>query len=215
MGRLQLTDEQRAQVAATGRPPVLTPEQLEDSFADAFVIEAFTYGLQYYGAARFGFAAGFLPVPATLMHHAAETFLQGCLAVRDTPAQIHRYAKVYRGHRLPDLWAPLKQRYPDAGLPAFDTTIDVLERFREVRFPDNIAEFGVNLNVMFADLPPPAGDAALPVAPDRVFTLDMRPVDRLVVKLFDVAEINPRFFDSLLRHPEGGRYFALRNEAPL
>jgi hypothetical protein len=43
----------------------------------------------------------------------------------------------------------------------------------------------------------------------------MRPVDRLVVKLFQVAEINPGFFNSLLRHSEGGRFFALRNEVPL
>ena len=47
----------------------------------------------------------FLPVPATLLHHALEMFLQGCLAVQDTPAQIHRYAKVYRSHKLPVLWA--------------------------------------------------------------------------------------------------------------
>ena len=53
------------------------------------------------------------------------------------------------------------------------------------------------------------------MAPGRVFTLDMCPVDRLVVKLFQVAEINPGFSDSLLRHPEGGRYFALRNVVPL
>lgn len=215
MGRFQLTDLQKAQVAATGQPPVLTPEQLEDSFADAFVLEAFSYGLQYYGAARFGFAAMFLPVPATLLHHALEMFLQGCLAVQDTPAQIHKYAKVYRSHKLPVLWAALKPRYPNAGLAPFDGTIDVLERFREVRFPDNIAEFGVNLNVTFTDLPPQPAVGAPPVAPGRVFTLDMRPVDRLVVKLFQVAEINPGFFDSLLRHPEGGRYFALRNEVPL
>jgi hypothetical protein len=214
MDRFKLTDAQKAHVAATGQAPVLSPEQLEDKFADAFVLEAFSYGLQYYGAARFGFAAMFLPVPATLLHHAVEMFLQGCLAVQDTPAQIHKYAKVYRSHRLPDLWVVLKPRCPHAGLTAFDDIIEVLERFREVRFPDNIAEFGVNLNVTFTDLPPrPAG--ALPVAPERVFTLDMRPIDRLVVKLFEVAEINSRFFDSLLKHPEGGRYFALRNETPL
>ena len=109
----------------------------------------------------------------------------------------------------------MKTRYPNAGLAPFDGTIDVLERFREVRFPGNIAEFGVNLNVTFTDLPPQPAGGAPPAAPGRVFTLDMRPVDRLVVKMFQVAGINPGFFDSLLRHPEDGRYFALRNEVPL
>jgi hypothetical protein len=66
-----------------------------------------------------------------------------------------------------------------------------------VRFPENIAELGVNLNVTFTHLPPQPAGGAPPVAPDRVFTLDMRPVDRLVVKLFQVAEVNSGCFDSL------------------
>lgn len=208
MDRPEITDEQREEIRATGKR-TLTPEQRDLSFADDFVHMAFDYGLQYYGMARFGLAAHFMPVASTVLHHAVEMFLQGCLALQDAPAQIREYYETYYSHRLPKLWSELTPRYPNAGLAEFDDSIVSLEKFREIRFPENLVQFGGMMQVGF-------GEVSLQSPPsDRDFGLDARPLDKLVVKLFELADFNPACFSWRLKHTHAEPYYVLHNEHPL
>jgi hypothetical protein len=208
MGRYEITEEQREQALITGKL-ALTPEQQELAFADEFVKMAFDYGLQYYGMARFGMASAFMPAGATVLHHAIEMFLQGCLALKDTPAQIRKYYHTYHSHGLLSLWADLTPRYPDAGLAEFDSAILALEKFSGIRFPQRLAGKGGMMQVGFAEPPAP------PRPSERDFMLDARPLDKLVVKLFEVADFNPAAFGWLLKHKHAEPYFVLYNEHPL
>jgi hypothetical protein len=209
--RWEITDEQREQINTTGKL-TLTPEQRELSFAESFVDMAFDYGLQYYGAARFAFASAFTQVAPTLLHHAVEMFLQACLAIQDTPAQIHQYRQTYFSHKLPKLWADLKPRYPAGGLHEFDEAIADLERFREIRFPENIAEHGASMQVGLGE---PGHASGSSHDPAREFNLGTPRIDKLVVKLFGIADRNPRFHDWRLKNHHAAPYYLLANETPL
>ena len=211
MSRYEITDEQRAEILRTGNFK-LTPEQRELSFADSFVRMAFDYGLQYLGAARFALASAFCEIGPTLLHHAVETFLQGCLAVQDTPAQIRNYRETYFSHKLPRLWQALTPRYPAAGLDEFTAAVDGLERFREVRFPESLAAFGGCIQVGFFDPGPNAGSTS---HPERNFSFGTEQIDRLVAKLFEVAGFSPSAFDWRLRNVHAAPYFAMHSSAPL
>ena len=81
-----------------------------------------------------------------------------------------------------------------------------------IRFPDNIAEHGGCLQVGFVDPGPTAGNSH---DPERNFNLGAASIDKLVVKLFEIADRNPRFFDWLLKNRHAAPYFALYNESPL
>jgi hypothetical protein len=203
-----LNDEQRRELRTTGKL-TKTADQLDADFADDFVRMAFDYGLQYYGMARFGLAAHFMPVALTVLHHAVEMFLQGCLALKDSPAQIRKYYQTYYSHKLPKLWADFAPRYPNAGLAEFDNSIVALEKFREIRFPENLAQRGGMMSAGFGEVPPQSQPR------DRDFTLDARLIDKLVVRLFEIAELNPPFFNYLLKSEHAEPYFAFRNEHPL
>jgi hypothetical protein len=208
MGRYEITEEQREEIRTTGNL-TLTPEQRDLAFADGLVRMAFDYGLQYYGMARFGLASHFMPVAPTILHHAVEMFLQGCLALQDSPKEIRKYYQTYFSHKLPKLWEPLKLRYPDARLAEFDDTIKALEKFREIRFPENLAQSGGMMQVGFGDIPSQTEST------DRHFTLDARSVDKLVKRLFEVSDINPTSFPMILRNKHAKEFFVIYNDSPL
>ena len=65
------------------------------------------------------------------------------------------------------------------------------------------------MQVGFAESP------AQPNPSDRDFMLDARPIDKLVVKLFQVADLNPSFFGLLLKNKHAAPYFVIYNEHPL
>ena len=149
-----------------------------------------------------------MPVASTVLHHAIEMFLQGCLALRDAPIEIRKYYQTYYGHKLPKLWNALTPRYPDAGLAEFDNIIMALEKFREIRFPENLAQAGGMMQVGFGG--PPSQ-----VPGDRDFILDARQIDKLVVRLFELAHLNPAFFGSRLNNTHAQSYYLIYNEHPL
>lgn len=213
MGRMQLTDEQREQMRA-GHRPVLTEAQQDAAFADDYVREAFRFGLQYYGAGRFAVASAFMPVGSAILHHGIEFFLLGCLAVQDTATQIREYRNTYRGHHLQSLWAALKARYPSAGLDEFERAVASLATFEAIRFPERFVGEGARLEVGFGE-PGRRSGGDLKVPANRDFMLDVRPIDKLVVKLFEIADLNPRSFDYMLKHQLAEPFFTLRNETPL
>ena len=68
MDRFQYTEAQKEYIRVTHQSPELTPAQMDDRLADEFKLESFNYGLQYFGAARFAMAAGFVPAGPSILH---------------------------------------------------------------------------------------------------------------------------------------------------
>src|SRR5579872_4064541 len=136
MPTLDITDAQRRELQETGKI-TFTQEQIDARFPDDYARTAFDYGLQYLGAGRFAIAAFFAPVGASLLHHAVEMVLKGTLARSDPASVIRRYWKTY-GHRLGDLWRAVHERHSSAGLDRFENAIAALDKFEEIRFPEDL-----------------------------------------------------------------------------
>jgi hypothetical protein len=212
MDRFQFTDEQKTYILTMRKVPVLTPAQMDDRLADDFKLESFKFGVQYFGAARFAMAAGFLPAGPSILHHSVEYFMLGCLSIKDTAAQIRNYRNTYKGHNLLPLWAELKSRYPKVGLAAFHRNVSDLSRFRQLRFPLQIVPGGrIQIGV---GQPSRKQTGAMRVPHNRDFALDFQAIDALIPKFFQIAEMNPRFFDYMFKHVQAEKFFTLRNATP-
>jgi hypothetical protein len=215
MDRFKFTDEQKEYMVANPLmpPPELTPAQKDDRLADDFKHESFRYGLQYFGAARFAMASGFLPAGPSILHHSVEYFLLGCLSVKDMASQIRDYRNTYKGHNLLPLWDELKSRYPNVDLAAFDRNVNDLSKFRQLRFPLQMVRGGrIQIG---AGQPSRKQTGVMRVSQDRDFALDFQAIDALIPEFFKIADLNPRGFDSMLKHVEAERFFTLRNDTPL
>jgi hypothetical protein len=100
--------------------------------------EFFKFGSQYYVAGRYGVFAGLMPVAANLHHHAIEMFLKGALSKSMSLEELKRKL----GHRLPKIWTKFKRQASDPSLNRFDKIIKELNKFEDIRYPDEILRRG-------------------------------------------------------------------------
>jgi hypothetical protein len=68
---------------------------------------------------------------------------------------------------------------------------------------------------MQVGLADPGGAGSRMISADRQFNFGTPPIDRLVVRLFKLADLNPPFFNYRLKNEHAGMYFALNNATPL
>jgi hypothetical protein len=94
----------------------------------------FELGTQYYVAARMLFFARGGAVTGILANHAVEMFLKGALCSQVSITDL----KEKFSHSLPDLWDRSKTAKADATLADFDSVIEMLDEFSEVRYPDKV-----------------------------------------------------------------------------
>src|SRR5262245_53990136 len=92
--------------------------------------------VQYFVAGRAAAIHQLLPVVGNLLHHAAEMALKAALASTLSLAQMKKL-----GHHLPKIWAEFKTANP-VDAPRFDSAVEELHRFEELRYPDSIVERG-------------------------------------------------------------------------
>jgi hypothetical protein len=194
----------------------------EKSTASRYWMHAVEYGLHYFLAGRYSMFARLTPTCGNQMHHAVELLLKACLARNDTWQQILRYG--YResyGHDLEKLWAEFKKRNPDPALAAHDDVIKGLNKFEDIRYPEDLIQGGAMLSVGLYEIPPEHRTApvATPDGPlftpeERRFYLELPRVDRLVQTLFKASDYNPEVL-SFVREPHAVGYHWLHNAAPL
>jgi hypothetical protein len=91
----------------------------------------FSYGTQYYVAARFAVSNRLTHVAGQLFHHAIEFYLKGVLS-RTMPYDDRKDLN----HRLNEMWKLFKQVAGQHDLDRFDYTIRTLDWFRDLRYPD-------------------------------------------------------------------------------
>jgi hypothetical protein len=165
----------------------------------------FDFGFQYYIAARYSVAAWSNPVAANLMHHAIEMFLKGGLAAHTTEQDRRKL-----GHRLPDNWSAFKIQLSAGHLSKFDPVVDALDRYEDIRYPENILRDGVGTYFQFGKRTMPitvSGQGA--IVPQ--YELYVGEIDALVKAICDVSGINAKAF--MLKLPEPGQtYLRYQNQ---
>lgn len=182
-------------------------------------MHAVEYGLHYYLAGRYSMFAGLTPTCGNQMHHAVELLLKACLARDDTWQQILNYGQIY-GHDLEKLWAEFKKRNPDPTLNAHDEVITGLNRFEDIRYPEDLIQGGAMLGVGLYEVPsehrtaPVEGSGSLSTPEERRFYLELPRIDRLAQTLFKASDYNPEVL-SFLREPHAVEYHWLQNATPL
>jgi hypothetical protein len=204
----------------------------DKSSAAAYWLHAVEFGTHYYIVGRYSMFSGFGVVSGNLMHHAVELLLKACLARQDpdpnanrkpdTWAQIQKYrhTKSYR-HNLEKLWSEFKTRNPDVASAEHDEVIRGLNKFEDIRYPDNLIQGGAVLSVSLYEVRPEHRTAPIPalhqplVKPEsRMFYLELPRIDRLVQMLFRASHCNPEVLNFQI-HPHAAEYHWLQNAAPL
>lgn len=187
------------------------PGEHQDAYH--YAAKAFDYGMQYLGAGRFAVASRFTPVGAGLLHHAIEMFLKGLVARGSHPADISQFRNRY-GHKLGAIWREVLARFPNKGLESFAETIAKLDEFEDIRYPDKLISGGAIIETGFSDDVGSAGGHVHPPV-ERHLVLAIPKIDRLVKRLFELAQFNPEFFSHMLRDEHAAQFFAIHNESPL
>ena len=177
--------------------------------ADKYQEQAFRLALQYLGTGRFAVASWFTPVAGNLLHHAIEMLLKGCLVRK---VGFDGLPKGRNGHDLKNLWNLLTMEFGDQRLAAHTATIDELQRFEHIRYPENLILGGGSFSVGF-DAVGKNVQLSGPRVPE--YALFVESIDELVALLFDVAQINADYYQLELEQEHASKYFKLRNKKPL
>lgn len=171
-------------------------------------MRAFPAAVGYYVAGRFAFLNLHAShVAANLLHHGVEMLLKTILSKDDSEKQIRGYYKQYR-HSLGRIWEEIKRRNPGIDLTRHDRTIEALDPFEDIRYPEQAYAQGlpgINLSVQPNDLPA-AGDPG-----HSRFSLSVNDVDRLVADLYQFTG-PPNF---ILMGDAAARHYNEQNPCPL
>lgn len=172
-----------------------------------------TVALQYYLAARFAALAGLIPVSANLMHHAFEFILKAAVIhdsavpggpnasvvkassrwrrflswlcgrpIRDIQT-VEEFLKYRYGHRLSRIWNDFRKT-TSSDLSRFDTAIQSLDRWEEIRYPGRGAAMTIDF---FNNTAPPTGSAMRGVS---VYSMDVSVLDECFHELWVACSLS-------------------------
>jgi hypothetical protein len=141
-------------------------------------------GVQYYVTARQSAWSG-LWVCGNLYHHALEMFLKAGLSRKYSLRELRKQF----GHELIAIWNAFKADFPSPALLEFDATIADIAGFEDIRYPDRVLKYGVQIRIDYRSVP----QQSAPSSPPE-YKLDFYEIDRLVGAIFGVSSLNPLFF---------------------
>ncbi|MDD2943916.1 MAG: hypothetical protein PHC51_13245 [bacterium] len=149
----------------------------EEKMSDAFYV----IGCQYFALAAYCADRMYLPIAATLYHHAIEMLLKGFLAKSKTSDDLKGL-----GHNLKLLWHEFKALASTAELARYDTTIIQLNDIELLRYPDSIVDKGFVLKIGLGtpipiDLP---GTEGLPQ-----YLIDVSDVNAIATAIFKAGNV--------------------------
>jgi hypothetical protein len=145
-------------------------------------------GIQYYVAARSAVLAGLVPASGSLFHHAAEMFLKARLSQKYTLTDLSQRPF---GHKLPALWEAFKAEFPNLNLERFTETVNALDKFERLRYPDKIVLEGAAMSIGWGKGNAVSGPAAHSTPR---YEIDVSDIDNLVAEIFEICSRNPMFF---------------------
>src|SRR5450631_3615711 len=174
----------------------LTQEQLDESERNSYWHHAIEYGLDYYVAGRFATAHRAMPVSANILHHAVELMLKACLARDDSIEKIREYGHPKRGygHDIVRLWHEFKARQPAPVAAEFDSIIDGLHAFEDIRYPETLIQKGAQISIGIFETDGPPIRNIRGETTEKLYVLQLPQIDRLMGLLFGASEANPPAF---------------------
>jgi hypothetical protein len=184
----------------------------DEQFRWSYRHNSLAFGAQYYVAGRFAFLSQFVNVAANLLHHGAELYLKAALSKDDPAPTIRSYGgrNALYGHSLARLWLEFKRRNPTAPLAAHDATVEALDKFEDIRYPDELLAGGALINF---SVETPGLIAATQANPARTFTLVLADVDRLMADLYPYIGFETFVLSMHLGNEQAQTYYNLRNLA--
>lgn len=171
-------------------------ERLKETFCDL--------ATQYYVAARFAAQVGLLPVHGNLFHHAVEMYLKAALGGTLPLGQMKKYS-----HDLTALWDQFKTKHADPFLRRFDPTIQALQNFESIRYPDKIVHKGMLASIAWQPHHAVPGTGSAKVPPK--YEVIIADIDDLVIELLKRGSFNPKFLISRVNHAYARDALAYQN----
>ncbi len=139
-------------------------------------------GIEYYIAARSAAREGLISMVGILFHHAIEMCLKARLSHQ---YGLKKLSQKPFGHDLDALWHKFKAQFPQANLNRFDHTIQAVDAFWKIRYPDKIVAEGAQI---FLDLHPYPG-ANRPASPP-CYEIVVTDIDHLILEVFEICSRN-------------------------
>lgn len=139
-------------------------------------------GVEYYIAARSAAREGLISVVGIHFHHAIEMCLKARLSHQ------HGLKKLSQnpfGHDLDALWHEFKTQFPQANLNRFDHTIQAVNAFWELRYPDKIVVEGAQIILNWHPSPGASRPASLPC-----YEIVVTDIDHLILEVFKICSRN-------------------------
>jgi hypothetical protein len=152
----------------------------EEKLRDAFLV----LGAQYYAHARYSAQFFYLPVSATLFHHAIEMLLKGYLCATKSSQELRRI-----GHDLDGLWQEFTNEVNDPSHSQFDTTIGQLDKVELLRYPDSMVDDGYALHVSLGQPASPIVFPGMELIPQ--YTVQVSDLDAIAAVIFDACKVAP------------------------
>jgi len=142
-------------------------------------------GCEYYATARFAMHAQRSWVCGNLFHHAVETLLKAGLSKNGKSlSELERMV-----HRLKKLWRAYKADHPKADLERHNKTINRLDKFEDIRYP-NPALHSVGVSVQWSGDPAEMKTYGGLKTPKQ-YAVVVSDIDDLVVDVLKTSSWNP------------------------
>ena len=145
-------------------------------------------GMHYYVGGRFLSLSQQFPVSANLLHHAVEMLLKAALS-RTHP----RAALQAMQHNLRKAWLAFKGVHPDPRLNALDAAVSSLNKFENLRYPDDALLKGM-VGMFALERSHVMSHQTHAARPSPQYVLVLEDVDELVQLIFEVGGMNPHFY---------------------
>jgi hypothetical protein len=107
----------------------------------------FKVALEYYVNGRAAYFLGCVFTTGNLFHHAVEMMLKGELSKTISFQDLADKKKF--GHSLPKCWTAFKNLFSRVDLTEFDPMIPELDKFEQIRYPDNLLKYGGSASIGF------------------------------------------------------------------
>ena len=147
----------------------------------------FELATQYYAAGRWGLQVHLMPVGANLLHHAVEMYLKAHLCQTMSTTDL----KQKIGHSLTRAWDEFKRIVNDSQLTRFDPTIQELNKFENLRYPDTVSKEGAT--IIWSSTPAKVSIHTAD-AKAQQYRLSLPHVDELIGAVIARSEINLEVF---------------------
>ncbi len=158
----------------------------------------------FYITARLATINSLTPVSGYLAHHAIEMFLKAGLVEATTENE-----RIMLGHNLQRIWQQYKTLMGNSELDKFDGTMNDLDQFEVIRYPERIFRYGMILEVGF-------GRNTSPTKPTELrYQLALDELDEVVNLIFQTSGINLQCFTNSLTKADTLRYLNEHNQTPL